>query len=501
MAKYVMGIDQGTTLTKAVIFDHDARIVSSSAVENRLYFPRKGWVEQDPQEILEATLKAAGEAFKNSRITPDDIDAIGISNQLMTTIFWDKKSGEPVGRAISWQDNRNLSLGEKLIESTMKEEIEERTGVHIFPNNASTKIRWLMDHDKSIQRGIVREELLFGTVDTWLIWKLSGGQAHVTDLSNICISLLFNTHTLNYDNMLVNKFGIPYEILPQLRSSSEIYAYTQPEMFFGARLPIAGDAGDQFAAIFGQACYSPGLMMCNLGTGSSLILNTGDRIFPPGSGVDSPVLWSVDGKTSHGIGSWSNASGAAIQWLRDELGIIHDLAEAEVLAARVSDTQGVYFVPAFSGLGSPYQDPYARGSFFGITQGTTKNHLVRSALEAIAYQIRDSFEAVKNKAEFNIDDSDGLWVGGGSSRNDFLMQFLADILGAPINRPTVYESSVLGAAFLAGLATGYWDSMEETKSLVRIDRRFNPYYSEEQRDELYSGWQKAIKHSLGWLKS
>ena len=496
MAKYVMGIDQGTTLTKAVIFDHDARIISSSVVENKLYFPQAGWVEQDPQEILNATIKAAGEAFKNSRITPDDIDAIGISNQLMTTIFWNKNTGEAVGRAISWQDNRNLSLGEKLI-ATQNEDIETRTGTHIFPNNAGTKIRWLMDHDKSIQRGLARGELLFGTVDTWLIWKLSGGQAHVTDLSNICLSLLFNTHTLNYDDLLVSELGIPYEILPELHSSSEIYAYTQPEMFFDARIPIAGNAGDQFSAVFGQACYQPSSMLCNLGTGSSLMLNTGDRIYPPGNGVDSPIFWTIDDKVVRGIGSWSNTSGSAIQWLRDELGLIHDLAEAEVLASRVPDTLGVYFVPAFTGLGSPYRDSYARGSLFGITQGTTKNHLVRAALEAMAYQIRDSFEAVKNKAGVNIT---SLRVGGGSSKNDFLMQFLADILGIQVNRPVVYESSVLGSAFLAGLATGYWESMDETRNLVRIDRIFNPYLLAEQREELYSGWQKAIDRSSGWLK-
>jgi glycerol kinase len=496
MTRYILGIDQGTTLTKAVIFNHDARIVSSSAVENKLYFPQAGWVEQDPQEILEATLKAVGEVFKNSRISPDDIDSIGISNQLMTTIFWNKNTGDAVGRAISWQDNRNLSLGEKLID-TQKDAIEARTGTHIFPNNSGTKIRWLMDQDKSIQRGLARGELLFGTVDTWLIWKLSGGQAHVTDLSNICMSLLFNTHTLNYDDVFLSEFGIPYEILPELHSSSEIYAYTQPDMFFGARLPIAGDAGDQFSAVFGQACYQPGSMLCNMGTGSSLILNTGDRIFSPGYGVDSPVLWAIGGEVVRGIGSWSNTSGAAIQWFRDELGLIHDLAEAEVLAARVPDTLGVYFVPAFAGLGSPHQDSYARGSFFGITQCTTKNHLIRSALEAMAYQMRDSFEAIKSKADMNISE---ITVGGGSAKNDFLMQFLSDILGIPVIRSIVFESSILGSAFLAGLATGYWESMEETRDLVKVGRRFTPYLSAEQREERYAGWQKAVGRSIGWLK-
>jgi glycerol kinase len=497
MAKYIMGIDQGTTLTKAVIFDHDARIVSSSAVENKLYFPQAGWVEQDPQEILDATIKAAGEVFKNSRITPDDIEAIGISNQLMTTIFWNKKTGEAIGRAISWQDSRNLSICER-INLKEKEGFEARTGARVFTNSAGTKIRWLMENDKSIQRGMARGELLFGTVDSWLIWKLSGGEAHVTDLSNSCLSLLFNTHTLSYDDWLLNELGIPREILPELHSSSEIYAYTRPEMFFGARLPIAGDSGDQFSAVFGQACYHPGSMLCNLGTGTSLTLNTGNKYYPSGYGVDSLVIWGIGGDIARGVGSWSNTSGAAIQWFRDELGLIHDLAEAEVLASRVSSTQGVYFVPAFTGLAGPYEDSYARGAFFGITQSTSKNHLVRAALEAMAYQVRDSFDAIKKKSGININD---LRVGGGSSKNDFLIQFLADILGIPVNRPVVYESSVLGSAFLAGLATGYWESMDETQALVRVDRRFEPYLSAEQREELYHGWKKAIKRSIGWLKS
>ena len=496
MARYILGIDQGTTITKAVIFDHDARVVSSESVANKLYFPQPGWVEQDPDEILASTLKAVSEVLKNSRITPEDIDAVGISNQLMTTLFWNKYTGEAVGRAISWQDDRNLPLCEELIAS-QGQEIIGKTGTHIFPNNSGTKIRWLLDHDKSIQRGVARGELLYGTVDSWLIWKLSGGAAHVTDLSNACLSLLVNTHSLTYDDQILRDFGIPYEVLPELRSSSEIYAYTDPELFFGARLPIAGDIGDQFAAVFGQACFEPGSVLCNIGTGSSLVLNTGKQLFPIGNGVDSPILWTMEDEITRGIGSWANTSGAAIQWFRDELEIIRDPSEAEVLANRVPDTLGVYFVPAFAGLGSPYEDAYARGSFFGITQGTSKNHLVRAALEAMAYQIRDSFEAMKKNYGADISE---IHIGGGGSKNDFLLQFLSNILGIPVNRPVIYESSVLGAAFLAGLATGYWESKDELVSLVRLDRRFEPYLSQEQREELYQGWQKAVSRTIGWLK-
>jgi glycerol kinase len=496
MARYILGIDHGTTLTKVTIFDHNARIVSSASVKNRLYFPQPGWVELDPGEILTATLKAAGNAFKNSRITPDDIEAIGISNQLLTTIFWNKNTGEAVGRALVWQDNRTLPICERLI-SVDRAGIEARTGMRIIPNCSATKIRWLIENDRAIQKGLARSELFFGTVDTWLIWKLSGGTAHATDLSNAGLTLLLNIHTLNYDEWMLKTLGIPYEILPDLRSSSEIYAYTRPEIFFDTRLPIAGVAGDQFAATFGQGRYLSGTLSCNLGTGSSLILNVGDRFFPPAKGLDSPILWAVDGHVSRGIGSWTNVSGAALQWFRNELGIIRNHTEAEVLATRVPDTSGVYFVPAFAGLGSPYNDPYSRGTFFGITQATSKGHLVRAALEAMAYQVRDSFEAMKQQSGVTIDN---IRVGGGNAKSEFLMQFLADILGIVVERPYVVESSALGAGFLAGLATGFWDSKNEIQRLVQVERRWEPNLSVEQRETLYRGWEKAVKRSLGWLK-
>ena len=496
MARYIMGIDQGTTLTKAIIFDHNARIMASSSVENKLYFPQPGWVEQDPDEILASTLKAAQEAFKNSRIVPEDIEAIGITSQLTTTIFWNKNTGEAVGRAISWQDTRTTSQYEKMSVNTRKE-IEARTGIHVFPNFSATKICWLMEHDRAIQKGLARGELLFGTVDSWLIWKLSGGKKHVTDLSNACLTLLLNTHTLNYDQKIINDFGIPYDILPELHSSSEIFAYTDPDMFFDAKVPIAGNAGDQFAAVLGQACYQFGSMMCNLGTGASLTQNLGNKIFIPENGMDSPILWAVDGQIIRGISGWTNVSGAALQWLRDELGLISDLSEAEILASRVPDTQGVYFVPAFTGLTSPYVDPYTRGTLFGITQGTSKNHLIRAAIEAIAYQIRDLFDVMKSLSGIPVE---SLRIGGGGARNEFLMQFLADLLGTPIERPVITESSGLGAAFLAGLTTGYWESIDEIQNLVRIERRYEPIFSRGQSEELYQGWKKAIKHSMGWLK-
>jgi glycerol kinase len=496
MARYVLGIDEGTSLVKALILDHNARVISSAAVEVQSFSPQPGWVEQDPDEILSATLKAASEAVKNGRIVPEEIETIGISNQLETTIFWNKHTGEAIGRAIGWQDNRTLSICEKL-KAKDQAGIETRSGAHIFTNCAATKIKWLMENDLAIQRGLARGELLYGTVDTWLIWKLSGGLAHVTDLSNACMTLLLNTQSLDYDEWMINELGVPLEILPELRSSSEIYAYTKPENFLGVRLPIGADSGDQFAAIFGQACFQSGTMLCNLGTGTSLTLNTGDQYIKPVSGLDSPVLWAVGGKVTRGMGGWTNSSGAAIQWMRDELGLIRDNTEAEVFASRVPDTLGVYFVPAFAGLGSPYGDPYARGTFFGITQNTTKNHLVRAALEAMAYQVRDCFEGIQATSGMKLD---RLHVGGGAARNGFLLQFMADILGISVVRPIVPEGSVMGAAFLAGLATGFWESQEEVQGLVKVEREFEPHISEDQREALYHTWQKAIQRSIGWLK-
>jgi glycerol kinase len=496
MARYILGINQDATSTKAVVFDHNAKIISSATVEVKLYFPQTGWVEQDPNEIFSSVLKAVENALMNNRIAVDEIEAIGISAQMGTTVFWNKNTGEAVGRAIGWQDNRTVGICERLI-SIDKDGIEARTGSRIFPNTYATKIRWLMENDRAIQKGLMRGELFFGSVDSWLIWKLSGGAAHVTDLTHAGPNLILNTNTLTYDAWMLDQLEIPLEILPELHNSSEIYAYTKPENFFDARLPIAGDAGDLLSAVFGQACYKPGDMVCNIGAGSFLTVNTGSKFYPPAAGVVSPILWSLDDRIVRGLASWSNVSGAAIKWLQDQLGIIRDEAEAEVFANRVSNASGVYFVPAFTGLEMPYGDPFARGAFFGITEGTSKNHIVRAAYEAMAYQLRDSFEVLKLNTELKIDH---LRVGGGISRSEVLLQFMADILDMPVERTAIFESSALGAAFLAGLATGYWDSVDEIEALVQIERRFEPHLSADQREALYLGWKKAIRRSLGWLK-
>jgi len=496
MPRYILGIDQGTTGAKAVIFDHQSRIVSAAFREITQYYPQPGWVEHDANEIWDATIKAITEAFKNGRISPEDIDAIGIANQRDTTVLWNKATGEPIGRAIVWLDRRTLSICEQLREKD-RAGIEERTGCLILPNDAATKIRWLIENDRTVQKGLARGELLFGTIDTWLIWKLSGGAAHVTDYSNASVTLLMNARTLRYDDWILNELGIPREILPEIRGSGQVYAYTSPDAFFGVRIPIAGDIGDQQGAALGQVCLKPGMVKNTYGTGSFMIVNTGQRYVPPVGGLFSPVLWTLNDEVTYGLEGMADVSGAAIQWLRDGLGIIHESGEAEGLASQVPDTQGVYFVPAFVGLGAPHFDSYARGTIIGVTRATTKHHIARAALEAIAYQTRDAFEIMQRESGVELQ---ALRVDGGGAKSDFLMQFQADILGVPVERPVITETTVLGAVYLAGLTVGYWQSLEEIESNWRLDCRFEPRISEHRREELYRGWQRAVRRASGWLK-
>jgi glycerol kinase len=494
MDGYILSIDQGTSGSKAIIFDHAGNIVASSFREVTQYYPHQGWVEQDANEIWQTTLQAIAETLKNARILPEDICAIGISNQRCTTVLWNKLTGEPIGRAIIWQDRRSQLICDRLTPDDRKA-IGERNGLFLVPNISATKIQWLMEEDRSVQKAITRGEVLFGTIDSWLIWKLSGGTVHVTDYSNASTAGLLNSRTLEYDEWIRQKFGIPREILPELKSSSEIYAYTQPQVFFGASIPISGCAGDQVAAAFGQACFKPGMIKNTYGTGSFMILNVGHRPYLPGDGVFSPVLWTIKNEVAYGLEGYADVSGTVIQWLRDGLGLIRDISEADGLAIQVPDTQGVYFVPALVGLGAPHQSPNARGTIFGINQGTHKNHFVRAALEALAYQMRDAFEIIEHKygSKFSA-----LRVDGGGAKSDFLMQFQADILGVPVERPTVVETSALGAAYLAGLAIGYWQSMDEIASNWQLDTRFEPRISATKREDLYAGWLHAIECAKSW---
>lgn len=492
MTTYVLSIHQRTAGTWAVILDRKANVVASAFAEITQFFPQLGWVEHDAEEIWRVSLKVVAEALRNGRIAPEQIDAIGITNQRDTTVFWNKNTGEPVGRAIVWQDQRTRLLCEQLIAKDRKN-IETRTGMVIVPDVTAAKIRWLMDNDQAIQKGIARGELLCGTIDSWLIWKLSGGVAHVTDHSNASLTLLMNANSLTYDDQMLNELGIPREILPELRRSSDVYTYTDPKAFFGVSVPISCAGGDQQIAVFGQACVEAGMAKNTYSTGSFVLFNTGNRYIPPAGGVFSPVLWTIGETVVYGLEGKADVSGDLILWLQDGLGILHEVGEAEGLASQVTDTQGVYFVPPFAGsdLVRTGTDSYPRGAILGVTRGVTKHHIVRAALEALAYQTRDFVEVIKKQEPGPMPSV--LRADGTIAKSDFLLQFQADILGIPVERPIFTNTAALGAAYLAGLAVGYWSTVEEVVASWKRERYFEPRLSEERREELYYGWQRAVK--------
>jgi glycerol kinase len=490
----ILSIDQGTSGSKAIIFDNSGSIVASSQQKVTQYYPHPGWVEQDANEIWIKTIQAIAEAIKNARILPEDIRAIGISNQRATTVLWNKLTGEPLGRAIIWQDRRTQQICERLNTADQAEMIH-RSGLAIVPNASCTKIQWLMEKDRTVQKAISRGELLFGTIDSWLIWKFSGGAVHVTDYSNASTTGMLNANTLSYDDWLLAKFGIPREILPELKSSSEVYSFTDPKAFFGARVPVSGCAGDQSAAAFGQACLKPGMIKNTYGTGAFMLLNTGSQHFAPLGGVISPVLWTIKGETAYGLEGFADISGGVIHWLQDGLELFRDVSDADGLAMQVADTQGVYFVPALVGLGAPHHSPNARGTIFGIHPGTNKNHITRAAIESMAFQTRDSLDCIERSYGMKFN---SLRVDGGGARSDFLMQFQADILGIPVERPVVTESSSLGAAYLAGLAVGFWQSTDEVAANWQLDTRFEPRIAVSKRDDLYAGWIQAVECAKAW---
>lgn len=491
---YILSIDQGTSGSKAIIFDQSGDIISSAFCEVTQYCAHPGWVEQDANEIWLKTVQAISDALSNARILNDEIRAIGISNQRCTTVLWNKITSEPIGRAIIWMDRRSQQNCDRLLPSE-KAEFIKRTGVLDVPNFSVTKLQWLMEHDRAVQKALDSGHLAFGTIDSWLIWKLSGGQVHVTDYSNACTAGLLNIQTLNYDDWIQEKFGVPPAILPALKSSSEIYAYTDVPIFEGMRIPISGCVGDQSAAVFAQASRRPGVIKNTYGTGSFMILNTGRQRYLPADGVFSPLLWMIDGSPAYGIEGFADVSGAALEWLKDGLEMIPDVSYVDGLAMQVPNTKGVYFVPAFIGLGAPHYFPQARGTIFGINLKTTRNHIARAALEAMAYQTRDAFEQIERAYEKKIS---LLRVDGGGAKSDFLIQFQADILGIPVERPVVIEASAQGAAYLAGLAIGYWQSLDEIEANWKLDTRFEPRISAAKRDDLYGGWLKAIESVKFW---
>ena len=489
MDTYILALDQGTTSSRAILFDRKARVVSSAQREFRQIYPQPGWVEHDPLEIWESQLAVAREAVASAGVRGVQIAAIGITNQRETTMVWDRATGAPVHNAIVWQCRRSASLCDALKAGGWGRAVRERTGLVIDAYFSGTKIQWLLEHVPGLRARAERGEVCFGTVDSWLTWKLSGGRAWVTDYSNASRTMLFNIHQLGWDANLCGVLGVPVRMLPEVRPSSWRYGHTTPDLL-GAEIPIAGIAGDQQAALFGQACFVPGMAKNTYGTGCFLLVHTGERAVTSEAGLLTTIAASpAEGRAEYALEGSIFVAGAAIQWLRDGLRVIADSAESERLAASVPDTGGVYFVPAFVGLGAPHWDMYARGAILGITRSTTKAHIVRAALEGIAYQVKDLISAFEESSGKTFAD---LKVDGGACLNDFLMQFQADIIGCPIDRSQYIESTGMGAAFLAGIGTGFWKAGAGIKELRKSDRRFLPVIPEETRQRLYRGWLDAV---------
>ncbi|HEY8488818.1 MAG TPA: glycerol kinase GlpK [Thermaerobacter sp.] len=494
MARYVLALDQGTTSSRAILFDRQGSVVAVKQQEFRQIYPRPGWVEHDPLDIWDSQIAVAKAVLKEAGASLDDVAAIGVTNQRETTVVWDKATGQPVHNAIVWQDRRTADLCTDLKRRGREALFREKTGLVLDPYFSGTKIAWILDNVPGVRQRAERGEVLFGTVDTWLVWKLTGGRVHVTDYSNASRTLIFNIHALDWDDELLQELNIPRAMLPAARPSSQVYGETDPAVLGGA-IPIAGIAGDQQAALFGQACFRPGMAKNTYGTGAFVLMNTGEKPARSEHGLITTVAWGVDGKVEYALEGSIFIAGAVVQWLRDELKIIEKAADTEPLARSVDDTGGVYLVPAFAGLGAPYWDPYARGTIVGITRGTSRAHLARAALEAIAYQTRDVLGAMEADSGLTLS---ALRVDGGAVVNNFLMQFQADLLGVPVDRPVVNETTALGAAYLAGLAVGFWRNREEIEQFWQRDRRFEPAMPEDERERLYAGWKRAVERARGW---
>jgi glycerol kinase len=490
--KYVLALDQGTTSSRAILFDRNGRIINMSQKEFTQFYPAPGWVEHNPLEIWETQINAAKEAIKDVDVS--EIAAIGITNQRETTILWDKNTGRPVYNAIVWQSRQSSDICDELKKSGMESYIKENTGLVIDAYFSGTKIKWILDNVEGVREKAEKGQVLFGTVDTWLIWNLTGGKIHITDYSNASRTMIYNIRTLKWDEKLLAALNIPSEILPEVRQSSEIYGNTETGIF-GGEIPISGIAGDQQAALFGQLCFQEGMAKNTYGTGCFLLMNTGDKLIESKKGLLTTIAWGLNGKVEYALEGSIFVAGAAIQWLRDELKIIHDAADSEYFANKVENTKGVYVVPAFTGLGAPYWDMYARGAILGLTRGAGRNNIIRATLESIAYQTRDVIDAMIEDSGINLT---VLKVDGGASANNFLMQFQSDILNVNIERPDITETTALGAAYLAGLATGFWKSKGEVIQNWNMNRKFMPAISEDERNKLYAGWKKAVERAKNW---
>ena len=496
MAKYIMALDAGTTSNRCILFNEKGEMVSVAQKEFTQYFPKPGWVEHDADEIWSTQLGVAVEAMTKIGAEAGDIAAIGITNQRETAIVWDKNTGEPIYHAIVWQCRRTAEYCDSLKEKGLAESFRKKTGLMIDAYFSGTKIRWILNHVEGAMERAKRGELLFGTVETWLIWKLTKGKVHVTDYSNASRTLLFNINTLQWDEEILNELEIPMCMLPKAMPSSCIYGEADAS-YFGGAIPIAGAAGDQQSALFGQTCFRPGEAKNTYGTGCFLLMNTGEKPVVSENGLVTTIAWGLDGKVNYALEGSIFVAGAAIQWLRDELHLIDSAADSEYMAQKVEDTNGCYVVPAFTGLGAPYWDQYARGAIVGLTRGVNKYHIIRATLESLAYQVNDVLKAMEADSGISLS---ALKVDGGASANDFLMQTQADIIQAPVNRPQCVETTAMGAAYLAGLAVGYWKDKEDVIQNWAIDRTFSPMISEEKRDDKVKGWNKAVKRSFDWAK-
>ena len=495
--KYVMAFDSGTTGIRAIVFDRAGAIVGDATREHPQIYPHPGWVEHDPAEIWGRQVEVASLAMAAAGAAPGEIAGIGITNQRGTSLVWDRITGQPVMNAIVWQDRRTSEFCDGLKAQGLEPYVTETTGLVLDAYFDAPKIRWILDNVPGAREKAERGDLLFGSPDTWLIWNLTGGAAHVTDVSNASRTLLFDINRRAWDERLLEAFGVPRGMLPAVRPSAEVYGTTAPTTAFGGGIPVAASVGDQQAALFGQACFEAGMVKATYGTGGSLLMNTGSRPVPSSTGLLTTIGWGIGGEVTYALEGLVYIMGASVQWLRDELRLIETAAETEAAASAVPDTGGVYVVPAFTGLGAPYWDQYARGAILGLTRGSNRNHVIRATLESMAYQIRDAISGMTSDSGIPTRE---IRVDGGAVRNDFLMQFQADILGIPVLRPKVIESTARGAAFLAGLATGFWRDRAELMGSFELDRRFDPAMDEATRDGLYEGWERAVGRTRDWIK-
>ncbi len=490
MEQYILSLDQGTTSSRAILFNKEGKVEHISQREFKQYFPHPGWVEHNANEIWSSILSVIATVLTEKNIRPEQITGIGITNQRETTVVWDKNTGKPIYNAIVWQSRQTAEICTELNEAGLGELFREKTGLLIDAYFSGTKVKWILENVEGAKEKSDKGELLFGTIDTWIIWKLTEGKVHVTDYSNASRTLMYNIHELKWDEELLNILGIPVSMLPEVKPSSEIYGHVSKKHFFGVEVPIAGIAGDQQAALFGQACFESGMVKNTYGTGCFMLMNTGEKAVCSNHGLLTTIAWGIDGKIQYALEGSIFVAGSAIQWLRDGMRMLRDSTESERYAEKITSTEGVFVVPAFVGLGTPYWDSEVRGAVFGLTRGTTKEHFIRATLESLAYQTKDVLSAMEADSGISLK---SLRVDGGVVKNNFLMQFQSDILNVPVERPAINETTALGAAYLAGLAVGYWKSKEEIAVYWNVDKKFEAKMEDETRTELYDGWKKAVK--------